>query len=833
MATNLKLNNLTLKLRAMMDYKSLFEKLYFSPTEDEIDKFVQSNPEVFKQENWFPLGGNQSNFGVIENQQSNPIAALIEKLTNSIDATLLKKCYEANIDPRSTSAPRSMEAAVETFFSQNYKNWDLPSSRKSQAENIQIIADGPRMNTSLIIYDNGEGQHPDNFENSFLSLLRGNKNEIHFVQGKYNMGGSGAIVFCGKKSYQLIGSKRFDNSGLFGFTLVREHPLSKDEEQTKKSTWYEYLKIESKIPAFQITEMDLGLHNRKFKTGTVIKLYSYDLPSGSRSVISRDLNQSINEYLFNPALPILTVDKKKRYPDDNNLERDLYGLKRRLEQDDSKYIEQNDSFSEEPTNDLFGKAKVTCHVFKTRIDNRSVKETKETIRREFFKNNMSVLFSLNGQVHGYYTSEFISRSLKFNLLKNHLLIHVDCTEMNYNFRKELFMASRDRLKDGEETRALRNFLAKKLGSANGRLAEIDKRRKDSIAVDSSDTKDLLRTFTKNLPMNSELIKLLDQTFKLEQKKDKQEKAEKEQKATRKEKEPFKPKRFPSYFKLNAHHDGKKEITKIPIGGEKIIRFESDVENQYFDRVEEPGELKVALLDFKQNESAGGTAPGEIESIDDVFNVNISSPKDGTIKVSLNPKKEINVGDSVKIKVTLNGTGAEFDEIFWVKISEQEAKKEPSKKEDKIDEDRLGLPEFILAYKEPKENAVTWEQVEEASSEEMDYSTVMYPMAKGDNLERIYINMDSNVLKSFKSKYKNADETQLELANRKYISSVYFHTLFLYTITKNRKYKLVQEKNGNDDPVDLGTYLTDLFQSYYSEFILNFGGTNELMQGLED
>ena len=65
-------------------------------------------------------------------------------------------------------------------------------------------------------------------------LLRGNKNEIRFVQGKYNMGGSGAIVFCGKKRHQLIGSKRYDNTGEFGFTLIREHPLSKTEEGTKE-----------------------------------------------------------------------------------------------------------------------------------------------------------------------------------------------------------------------------------------------------------------------------------------------------------------------------------------------------------------------------------------------------------------------------------------------------------------------------------------------------------------------------------------------------------------------------------------------------------------------
>src|SRR5690606_36108509 len=95
--------------------------------------------------------------------------------------------------------------------------------------------------------------------------------------------------------------------------------------------------------------------------------------------------------------------------------------------------------------------------------------------------------------------------------------HVDCTNMNYNFRKELFMASRDRLKEGEETSQLRKFLASKLGSSKGRLAEIEKRRKDSIAVDAKDTNELLKNFSKNLPMDSSLMKLLNQTFKLDEK----------------------------------------------------------------------------------------------------------------------------------------------------------------------------------------------------------------------------------------------------------------------------------------------------------------------------
>jgi hypothetical protein len=810
----------------------LFEELFNSHTEDEIEVIIKNNTDLSNPDNWYPLGENMSNYGVVKNQQSAPIAALIEKITNSIDAILTRKCFEKGCDPKSEKAPDSMEDAIKVFFPE-FKNWDVASFRKKQAESIQILADGPKLKPSLTIYDDGEGQHPEEFENTFLSLLRGNKNQIRFVQGKYNMGGSGSIIFCGKKRYQLIASKRYSNDGKFGFTLIREHPLTGKEQIKNKETWYEYFKINEQIPSFEIDKLELRLHNRLFETGTIIKLYSYDLPSGSRSVISRDLNQSINEYLFEPALPILTVDRKERYPDDRNLERDLFGLKRRIEKDDNKFID--DFFSETFHDEMFGDMKVTCYVFKNKVDSKSIKETKESIGREFFKNNMSVIFSLNGQVHGHYTSEFITRALKMNLLKFHLLIHVECTKMKYEFRKELFMASRDRLKDGEETRKLRDFLAKKLGAKDGRLAEIVKHRKDSISVEGGDTSEILKSFTKNLPLNSELLKLLNQTFKLDLKKDKPKPDRKENQTKKtKEKEPFKPERFPTKFKIKAKNDGEKEITKIPIGGERTIRFETDVENHYFDRVEEPGDLKIALLSIKPNETEGGTQSGKPSKIEDVLNVNSSSPKDGTIKVSMNPKEKVNVGDAIQMKVTLvNSGGLDFDEIFWVKISEKEQPKEDKPKEKEDDNDLLGMPQFILAYKEPKEGYVTWEEVENNTSETMDFKTVMYPLVSGDNLERIYINMDSNVLKNFKSKTKNPNEEQLALSDRKYISSVYFHTLFLYSITKNRKYRIMQQKEDKEDYVELETYLKDVFESYYSEFILNFGGAEEMMQGLGD
>ncbi len=809
--------------------KDLFLQLYFSPTEQALHEVVQSNSIFHDPNNWRPYGDTESNYSVIENQQANPVPAVVEKLTNSIDAILMKKCFEAEIDPRSNNAPKNMEEAVHKFF--NYENFDLQTYRNNVAEDIQILADGPKMNTSLIIYDNGEGQHPQDFPDTFLSLLKGNKNDIKFVQGKYNMGGAGAIVYCGERRYQLVGSKRYDNSGNFGFTIVRIHPLTKEEETTKKNTYYEYFCPDGKIPEFSIDELDLNLHKKNFKTGTVIKLYSYDLPPGSRSVISRDLNQSVNEYLHNPALPIYIIDRKERYPLDIALERCVSGgLSKRLLDQKDKYVDQQ--FSLDIKDEEIGNLKAIVTIFKVKNEGKTVKEFKSTIQNEFFKNNMSVAFSLNGQVHGYYSSEFITRTLKYKLLKDYLLIHVDCTNVKLHYRNNLFMASRDRLKNAKEADNVRSLLARKLKQSE--LNDIYKQRKDSFSSETGDANELLKSFSKNLPLNPEMLKLLKQTFKLDQLENvgKDEKKKKVKKTTKpKPKEPFVSQRYPSIFKINGKPDKDGKVVKIiPIGGDRTIRFDTDVENEYLDRIRDRGDLKLFVLKHASNDAIGGDAPGKPREIDDYFEVVKSSPQEGTIRVNLQPKKMLNVGDEIEIQAKLSSVvepeGA-LESIFYVKI---EKKQEKGKKPEEPEPLQIGLPKMVLVYKDEREGVKTWNDLEQLGGMD-EYEIMTTDTNEKDELETIFINMDSGLLRSYKSKL-DGDE-QLKIADNKYMSQVYFHTLFLYSILKQRNYKFsLGSENNQEKTLELEEVLQDLFKTSYGEFLLKFGGTEDLMSVLE-
>jgi hypothetical protein len=85
----------------------------------------------------------------------------------------------------------------------------------------------------LTISDAGEGQTPARMPDTFLSLVdKSNKLRIPFVQGKFNMGGTGVLKFCGESSLELILSRRDpeivargkendSTSQRWGFTIVR------------------------------------------------------------------------------------------------------------------------------------------------------------------------------------------------------------------------------------------------------------------------------------------------------------------------------------------------------------------------------------------------------------------------------------------------------------------------------------------------------------------------------------------------------------------------------------------------------------------------------------
>lgn len=260
-----------------------------------------------------------------------------------------------------------------------------------------------------------------------------------------------------------------------------------------------------------------------------------------------------------------------------------------------------------------------------------------------------------------------------------------------------------------------------------------------------------------------------------------------------------------------------------------MRFASDIENQYFDRTDEPGNLQVAVMKHSPNDTKGGNAAGTANDISELFNVTRRSPNEGTIKIAFKPTDTLKVGDQVQVKVDLTSPGQDFSQIFWVKIAEPQA--EQAKPLQRVEEEeKIGLPQLVKVYASAPEDTdkMTWEKLS-ANGIEMDYGTVMHPLIEGEILQTIYINMDSSVLKDYRSKLRSLEQHQV--ADRRYVSAIYFHTLFLYAINKQRGYQIGKNaENSNGTDIELTDYLKDLFSSNYAAFLLNFG-TSELVDAL--
>ena len=294
-----------------MDSQGVCFGILRAESEREVDVIVASMPELTDITNWHPIDGRETNFNVVTNQASTGSKALAELCTNMVDAVLMKHAYQKGINPTGSDAPQSVIEGVRNLVqlrgarSGVLAEVDDPRYLQQFAESNLVIGvtGGTRRNESLCFtfVDNGEGQHPTDFEDTFLSLSKGNKTNIPFVQGKYNMGSSGVLTYCGRHWYKLIVSRRYDTSRDWGWTLVRRRPGS-------GTPIAEYFMLSGHIPSFSasvVHPMSLNSGKRDDKvhisTGTVVKLYDYQMESVTSF---RSIRESLNENLVSTVLTV-------------------------------------------------------------------------------------------------------------------------------------------------------------------------------------------------------------------------------------------------------------------------------------------------------------------------------------------------------------------------------------------------------------------------------------------------------------------------------------------------------------------------------------------------
>lgn len=790
-----------------LDYKKLLLDLYRAPNADSLYKVVDYYG-LDSSEYWKPYGGNLNNAGIFENQQSSPENALVEKLTNSIDAILMKECMMKGIHPKDKNdpnVPQTINAATKMFFNVDNGKWEniVSSERNRIAQDIQIILTEDRKTPNVAIYDNGEGQNPSNFETTFLSIARGNKNDVPFVQGKYNMGSTGSLVFCGEKHrYQMIISRRnlklSDSDGLIGFTLVRRHILTPEEEPKYKLTWYEYLVINGNIPFIDEKNLDLGLNKTLFSSGTVVKLFSYQLTHSSDATL--DLWRDLNPLLFDSALPILIFEN--RGYGGHSSTKVMLGNRTRLALDSNEHIEFQKTFQ--------------INLFNSNIPIQVYLFNRETKNTEFILGK-SVIYTLNGQTQGAEPKSFISQDLGFRNLREYMLVCIDCSQIGTTARQELFMASRDRLKQGRFYTELRQSIIDLL-SNDTHLKQKEQEYKGRVFRETGEDKDMVQSLFSKLKDNQDIRKMFsgnNGAFSFFTKKVKKSIPTERQKEDKK-KEIKKLKRYPTLLKIKGFEKSLEDFVKvIRKGGKGKIILETDVENTFLSRSDDAGSIEITTLDFGKHGGKGGghCLPSEDSK---KLRVQFSGPCDGEIEVMIEPREEAEIGDTIQLSIKMISSAGEHEVVVFIKIDdESKTQKNNVPKEKTIEEPELSLPKLtrVVQFSDDPEQA-KWSDYGMTSD-----SIVKTQINSNGAIEEVLINMDSNLAK----KLISAKGANVERVRNKYISSIYSHLLMVYTTMYGYYSK---------DDIEIDEYIRKEIQEtlnaavefsfqYYANFLLTY------------
>ena len=422
--------------------------------------------------------------------------------------------------------------------------------------------------------------------------------------------------------------------------------------------------------------------------------------------------------------------------------------------------------------------------------------------------NKSIIFTQNGQVHGFEGQSFISQELGFSLLKKHLLIHADCTNIPTSIRQDLFMSNRTHLKQGPKTEKLRDAIIDVLRKSS-ELKRINSERRNSLMHDSESDKSLIENLLSKLPVDKDVLNLLRKDGSLNFLK---KQGEKFSSSGEKRKEEKKLNKFPSIFKLNLkeNKDGKVYKT-IPLNQQGKIEIETDVENDYLFRPAEKGKFDIEVLQ-KRNLTDKPVNPNPNPNPNvptDILTINREGPTDGTIRLLIKPNEKAKVGDEVEVRATLSAPGQEFECVFQVKVDKELS--EPKESESKQVETFPNLPTPKKAYeKSDDENELTW-QHELLNWTGHDIVKVI-PDNAGNELtvDSIIINMDSFVLRNFLSKNRIYSESEIKFTKDKYFLSIYLHSLFLFSILqKMRKDDIKLE------PIEVDEFVSNMIKPYAS------------------
>lgn len=474
---------------------STIEQLQEITSAEELDSFLED-----KGVTWQRLGGEDTNNIGIVDMGSEAEQAFFERVSNAQDAVIEKKALNryGDIDTAINNLPNSPREAIKELY--DISNGDLTNldhkKRKRLADEIQLrlLNSGIDDRPTIDVNDNGIGQQPTEFTDTFLSLNSDNKNTKPFLIGRFGQGGTNVYRYAER----TIIISRSHEGGPIGWTVVKREQNYQLEGGNRVSTYVYATNAQGAIFEIDASEQP------EFE-GSLIRMVEYYASDFSAGITSRlglnHLRGLSGQQMFSSVLPLRVIDDRD---DDDSDEHTVTGNRHVL--DGSKYVDEIDGNRTQGTLNIptdFGNLEVRYWIIDSTQSNSDL-STRQIIKK-FVKPSKPLVFTLSGQLH-HEEGKQVLTDANLGFLKSRIICEVNFDQLDEHERNLVFSSTRGRAAKGEEY----DHIMSKLQDAfetNPRLQKLEEHYEEQVKRGSEtddDATDELAELMQSMDMSGDI-----------------------------------------------------------------------------------------------------------------------------------------------------------------------------------------------------------------------------------------------------------------------------------------------------------------------------------------
>jgi len=420
----------------------LAQRLWTVRTKDDVQRLLEMAEQIYGSITTKPVGGRPNNSGIIR-VSSDPMLAIVERITNAIDA-----CLELKAKTINDSAPNPRDAARKWFHIPEGGLAKMDDGeRRALAQNVFVTLEesGVAKRPTIVVTDAGVGIHPADFEDTILSLNASNKIQAPYTMGAFGQGGSATFGFSAATVIvsRLDASQLAGRHDLIGWTIVMERY---DDASMKVPSWEFYLPANgSEVFALDPSYLTELAH------GTRVSHVAYDAQRGA-AAFTTGAWQLLNATLFDPILPFILGGNRRdvdpEWKEGHVPTRVITGTATRLSGEDvgGTQIElaHHDSVHID-LDDENGSVTLKYWVL-TRPEGATAARD---AARSYVDANTAVSMTLFGQRQDAMPRTWIKDKVRLPFLFKNMVVQIDADRLTMRAKRELFSSTRERATESD------------------------------------------------------------------------------------------------------------------------------------------------------------------------------------------------------------------------------------------------------------------------------------------------------------------------------------------------------------------------------------------------